>query len=75
MIYLVFNTKSEADAAQEKIASNMGLGADITKQYAIPTRTAESKWAFIKPESRYMAGVDKYTEFTDPVFPVVIFNE
>jgi hypothetical protein len=76
MIYLVFETKAEADAGQEKIASNMGLGADITKQYAIPARTADDRWCFLKPDDGYMTGVAGCTEeeFSADWLPVQDMN-
>jgi hypothetical protein len=52
--YLVFETKDQADAAQAKIASNMGLGNDTTKAWAIPQQRVDKKWAFPKPDEDYM---------------------
>jgi hypothetical protein len=70
MNYLVFTTRARADTAQAIISSNMGLGSGTTIRYAIPEQTLAGSWAFVKPEDRYMAGVDNFTEIDDPEFPI-----
>lgn len=60
--YLVFETQDQADAVQAKIASNMGLGADTTKAWAIPQMRVDKKWVFQKPDDRYLENGTAYAE-------------
>lgn len=79
--YLVFTSRSAANAANTQIGSNMGCpiigispatgmpdpSAQQTIQWASPVQRLDGKWIFPKPDDSFMTGVTNYTSATfDP---------
>ena len=65
MIYLVFNTKAQADAANTRISENMGFTGSITSSWAVPAQRVDNKWVFPKPDAWHMDGVNATEEEFD----------
>jgi hypothetical protein len=62
MIYLFFNTQSEAITAIAQIDSNMDLPNENTTTWAEPRLSLQNTWGFAKPDSVYMNNVTGHTE-------------
>lgn len=68
MIVLLWTLKTDADANERTICTNMGIPVPggTTTDYAEAAEVAEGEhagmWGYEKPEERYMTGVTGYTE-------------
>jgi hypothetical protein len=61
-MYLQFETLTQAETANNKIAENMGLSGDITSGWSDITETDDNKFVIIKPDNRFLAQVSNYQE-------------
>jgi hypothetical protein len=64
-MYLQFNTKTEAEKANNKISQNMGLTGNCTTDWDIVQETADGKFIIYKPEERFMTGIANFQEIVD----------
>lgn len=62
MIYLVFETREDAENANDKISNSMGLSGNFTEKWDDVISTEDGKFSVVKPEPRFMSEVSGYIE-------------